>query len=117
MMKRIFAILLVSIVTYGAARQPQQADAGIEGVIVRYGTGEKMGKALVELVSLTGKGSQTTTTESDGRYYFPETVPGNYRLFARRDGYWPAEYGQRWVDGPGQVITIASGARMRDVQV
>jgi len=119
-MKHLIGILMISIVTYGAARQQQpaqQPDAGIEGVIVRFGTGEKMSKAVVELISVNGRGSQTTTTESDGRFYFPETVSGNYRLFARRDGHWPAEYGQRWVDGPGQVITIAPGARLRDVQV
>jgi hypothetical protein len=117
-MKHILGILMISLVTYGAARQPQQPpDAGIEGVILRFGTGEKMSKAVVELISLDGRGSQITTTESDGRFYFPETVSGNYRLFARRDGYWAAEYGQRWVDGPGQVLALAAGAKLRDVQV
>jgi len=72
---------------------------------------------VVELQSMSGRGAQSTTTESDGRFYFPEIVPGNYRLFARRDGHWPAEFGQRWVDGPGQVLTIAPGAKLRDVQV
>src|SRR6185436_7985846 len=38
-------------------------------------------------------------------------------LFARRDGHWPAEFGQRWVDGPGQMLTISPGAKLRDVQV
>ena len=117
-MKRILAILCVSLVAYGAAlRRQLPADAGIEGMIVRFGTGEKLSKAVVELQSMTGQGSQSTTTEADGRFYFPQIVPGNYRLLARRDGHWPAEYGQRWVDGPGQVLTIAPGAKLRDVEV
>src|SRR5688572_11264555 len=111
-MKKILSLLFVSLLVYGAAQQqqpapPQQApqlpaDAGIEGMIVRFGTAEKLSKAVVELQPVSGLGTQSTTTESDGRFYFPEIVPGNYRLFARRDGHWNAEYGQRWVDGPGQ---------------
>jgi len=38
-------------------------------------------------------------------------------LYARRDGFWPAEYGQRWVDGPGQPVTVAAGQQLKDVQV
>jgi hypothetical protein len=124
-MKKILAILFVSLLAYGA-RHPQQpqpapplpADAGIEGTIVRFGTAERLSKAVVELQPVSGgTGRQSTTTESDGRFYFPEIVPGNYRLFARRDGHWNAEYGQRWVDGPGQILTIAPGAKLRDIQV
>jgi hypothetical protein len=96
---------------------PVAASAGMEGTIVRFGTGELLSKSQVELVGLTGQGSQRTTTEADGRFYFPEIVPGTYRLYSRRDGYWNAEYGQRWVDGPGQVLTIAPGAKMQNVQV
>lgn len=128
-MKKILAILFVSLLAQGAARQqvpaqPSQqappqlaADAGIEGTVVRFGTTERLSKAVVELTPVNSTGTLTTTTEADGRFYFPQIVPGNYRLFSRRDGHWTAEYGQRWVDGPGQVITIVPGAKLRDVQI
>jgi hypothetical protein len=123
-MKKIFAILFFSLLAYGVAPQqqalqqaPLPADAGIEGKIVRFGTLENLSKAVVELRATSGGLTQTTTTETDGRFYFPEIVPGTYRLTSRRDGYWNAEYGQRWVDGPGQTLTIAPGAKVRDIQI
>jgi hypothetical protein len=124
-MKKIFTVLFFSLLAHGAAQQqqaplqqaPPPADAGIEGRIVRWGTGENLSKAVVELRATAGGAIQTTTTETDGRFYFPQTVPGTYRLTSKRDGYWNAEYGQRWIDGPGQVITIAPGAKLRDIQV
>src|SRR5688572_16797759 len=119
-MKKIFAILFFSLLAHGASQQPPPplpADAGMEGTIVRFGTLENLTKAVVELRATTGGAPQTTTTEADGRFYFPQIVPGTYRLTSRRDGYWNAEYGQRWIDGPGQVITIAPGAKLRDIQI
>jgi hypothetical protein len=116
--KKIFAIFVLSAFAYAAQQQtpPPAADAGIEGTAVRFGTNERLSKAVLELRPVMGVGSTlTTTTESDGRFYFPQVIPGTYRLYARRDGYWPAEYQQRWVDGPGQAITLAPGAKMRDV--
>ena len=120
-MKKIFGILFLTLLVTGTARQSQApqlpADAGMEGTVVRFGTSETLSKAVVELLPVNGTGTLSTTTESDGRFYFPNVVPGNYRLFARRDGHWPAEYGQRWVDGPGQVIAILPGVKLRDVQL
>ncbi len=120
-MKKLLAVVFLMLLAQGSAQQQPvlqaPADAGMEGVAVRFATAEVLSKAVVELVSMTGLGTLTTTTESDGRFYFPNIVPGNYRLFARRDGYWTAEYGQRWVDGPGQVLAIPVGAKLRDVQL
>ena len=89
--------------------------AGLEGAIIKFGTGELISKVRVELQG--GSQTQVTTTESDGKFYFPNLPPGTYRITARRDGYWPAEYGQRWVDGPGQPITLAPGQKMVDVRI
>ena len=115
-MKKIFAIVLLTLLSHGAPRQQDStATAGIEGTVVRVGTNEVLSKASVELVRVGAPGSLTTTTESDGRFYFPNIPPGTYRLLSRRDGYWNAEFGQRWVDGPGQSLTVSSGLQLRDV--
>ena len=118
-MKRLLAILLLSGVAHSAGLQqvPSAPNAGIEGVVVRFGTGEVLSKASVELVPVSGTGSRSTTTEADGRFYFPNTAPGTYRLFARRDGFWVAEFGQRWVDGPGQAITLAADQQLKEVRI
>jgi hypothetical protein len=116
-MRRMLPILLLSLLAQTAASQqaPPAAVASMEGTVVRFGTGEHLSKANVELVPLTGGGNASTTTEADGRFYFSNIPAGTYRLYARRDGYWPAEFGQRWVDGPGQVLTIGAGLQLRDV--
>jgi hypothetical protein len=71
-MKKIFAIVLLTLLSHGAPRQQDStATAGIEGTVVRVGTNEVLSKASVELVRVGAPGSLTTTTESDGRFYFP----------------------------------------------
>jgi hypothetical protein len=120
-MKRTFPILfpallvLMTLMAQSAALQQAPASSAIEGTVVRIGTGETLSKASVDLVAVGVSGTFSTTTESDGRFYFPNIPPGTYRLLGRRDGYWNAEFGQRWVDGPGQLLTIGPGLQLRDV--
>jgi len=122
-MKKVIPILFLTLLAQSAVLQqpalqtPPVANAGLEGTVVRFGTRDVLSKSSVELVSVGVPGSASTTTESDGRFYFPNLAPGTYRLYSRRDGYWPTEYGQRWVDGPGQAITIGPGQQLRDVQL
>jgi hypothetical protein len=115
-MKRLLPIIFLTILAQSAPLQQEgTATSGIEGTVVRIGTNEVLSKASVELVRVGVSGSLTTTTESDGRFYFPNIPPGTYRLLSRRDGYWNAEFGQRWVDGPGQTLIISPGLQLRDV--
>ena len=119
-MKKIVSILFLALLAQGAVlQQPATppANAGIEGTVVRFGTRDVLSKASIEVISVGAPGSTSTTTEADGRFYFPTLAPGTYRIYSRRDGYWPAEYGQRWVDGPGQAITIGPGQQLRDLQL
>jgi hypothetical protein len=89
----------------------------LEGYVVKLGTGEPVPRAQVVLESSAGQpaSSLRTTTDSSGRFVFPGIIPGTYRLFASRDGFVRAEYGQRRINGTGIPITIASGQNMRDV--
>lgn len=107
-MNRILEMVLVALVA-------QDPAAHLEGIVLKAGTDEPLSKATVELSG--GPQTQVTTTENDGRFYFPNVPPGTYRLRSRRDGHWAAEYGQRWVDGPGQPITLAAGQQMRNIQL
>src|SRR5687768_17089924 len=114
-MKRIPFLVFSALFLAQAASSQQPQLAGIEGLVLKLGTNEPLSKATVELQS--GSPTRTTSTEGDGRFYFPNLEPGTYRLFVRRDGHWAAEYGQRWVDGPGQPITLAAGQRMDNIQI
>ena len=93
---------------------PQQA-AAIQGTVIRAGTTEPVGKAIVEI---QGAGlNQTTTTESDGRFFFRNLSQGSYQLRVQRDGFAPAEYGQRWTGGPGVPINLRAGQQSPDIQI
>src|SRR5262245_50918408 len=113
-MRQILRFVMFAVIAQAAASQ-QVPNAGLEGVILRFETNERLSKATVELRG--GPTTLTTTTESDGRFYFPALIPGAYRILVRRDGYWPAEFGQRWVDGPGQPITVAAGQRISNIPI
>lgn len=108
--------LLCAAIVLSVRPAPSQTapSASIDGIILKFGTNEPLSKATVEL---QGGAPLTTTTEADGRFYFPDIPPGQYRLQVRRDGYWAAEYGQRWLDGPGQPITLNPGARAQNLSI
>src|SRR5262249_47698044 len=90
----------------GASQQAQNPSA-IQGIVVKQGTDEPLSKVTVELRGAAQPIS--TITERDGQFYFPNLRPGEYHVIAKRDGYVTAEYGQQWLNGPGQAITIAAG--------
>lgn len=114
-MRKVLICLPLLFALGRIALPQQQASGRIEGVILKLGTQEPLAKASVQL--LGGAEMLSTTTEGDGRFYFPNLQPGAYRVLVRRDNYWPAEHGQRWVDGPGQPIVLAAGQQMTNVQI
>ena len=79
-MKRVLRILVVSLLLAKAAAAQQAPDAAFEGTIVKSKTGEPLSKVKLELRG----GSQTlvTTTETDGKFYFPNLQAGAYRILA-----------------------------------
>src|SRR6185436_3195648 len=65
----------------------------------------------------SGPAIASTRTDSDGKFFLPDIVPGTYRLVAVRTGYVTAEFGQRYSDGPGLSITVAAGQRLTDIRI
>ena len=107
-MRALFTLLLtVMLAAQSSASQQNQSPSAIQGFIVKQGTDEPLSKVTVELRGATQPIS--TTTERDGQFYFPNLRPGEYRVIAKRDGYVSAEYGQQWLNGPGQAVPIAAG--------
>jgi protocatechuate 3,4-dioxygenase beta subunit len=116
-------ILLASIIVISQRRAlpqtPQTATtspqtAAIVGTAVMQSTGQPLAKVYVDL---RGPAWLSTTTEEDGKFYFPNVLPGQYHLYGRREGYALAEFGQRWSGGPGQLITLTAGQPAPDVKV
>ena len=48
-------------------------------------------------------------SEADGRFYFSNLPPGAYEITVRRDGFAPAEVGQKWPGGPGVPLQLRPG--------
>jgi protocatechuate 3,4-dioxygenase beta subunit len=88
--------------------------ASLEGTAVFQSSGQPLSKVYVDLRGTTWL---STTTEEDGKFYFPNVQPGQYHLYARREGYALAEYGERWSGGPGQLITLTAAQPVTNIQV
>jgi hypothetical protein len=82
--------------------------------VLKLGVNEPLAKASVEL---RGPQGALLTTEVDGKFVFANLRPGSYRVIVRRDGFWPAEYGQRWVDGPGQSIALVANQKFSGARI
>lgn len=54
-------------------------------------------------------------TDNQGKFQITDLEPGNYRLFAARNGYTRMEYGQKLMNRPGTVLTVTAGQVMKDV--
>ena len=91
-MKRAVGILL--FLTLAGNVFAQKQTFSLQGVVVRNDTGDPLTKARVELRGGSAE-PMVVTTASDGRFIFPNLQSGTYEIAARRDGFAPAEFGQR----------------------
>jgi hypothetical protein len=120
-MKLLLCIALLAMLAQAAVSpEPPQTPAlpvqtaSLEGTAVLQSSGQPLSKVYIDLRGTTWL---STTTEEDGKFYFPNVLPGQYHLYARREGYALAEYGQRWTGGPGQLIALMAGQPVTNVQV
>jgi hypothetical protein len=116
-MKRIwkYAPGFLLLVALAQVAMSQQTAGSLQGVVVRDATGGPLSKAVVEVRG--GQLQQTTTTESDGRFFFRNLPFGAYEITVRRDGFAPAEYGQKWPGGPGIALQLRPGQPAPDLNV
>ena len=123
MKTKIFPILLLALAVQGAFAQ--QVPSGlIQGTAVQAGaTDTKVTGATVEIrreggtVSMASPPLFTTTTDADGKYYFPNLTAGQYRVTASAGGYVRTEYGQKRMNGPGLPISLTANQRVTDATI
>jgi hypothetical protein len=111
----VLRVLLIVLIAQGAFAQ----QASLQGRVLKSGTAEPIAKVSLELRRADVPNAQPfiATTADDGRFVFRNLQPGRYQLFATRNGYVPAEYGQRRPNGPGLHLTIAADRPLPDVQL
>jgi hypothetical protein len=103
----------------------QQTTSSIQGTVTQVGaTDTRIPGATVELrregngvSSMAAAPLLTTTTDADGKYYFPNLAPGPYRISAKAGGYVRTEYGQKRTNGAGLSINLASNQRINDATI
>jgi hypothetical protein len=115
-MKR-YTLGILLVVAFGVIAFSQQATGSLQGVVVRDASGEPLSKARVELRGGPLLEATTTTTESDGRFYFLNLPAGAYEISVRRDAFAPAEVGQKWPGGPGVRLQLRPGQQVSDLTV
>ena len=102
----LFASLTAALMA-GALGVPQQG-VTIQGSVDVIGSNERLAKVAVELrdASAPTAPPYVTTTEQDGSFVLHHIPVGQYSLTARRNGFLPAEYGQRRRGGPGEILAV-----------
>src|SRR4051812_2039254 len=110
-MIRRFAFVILLVASVRGVALPQQAALRLQGVVVRDDSGDPLSKARVELRG--GSSEPTTvTTDGDGRFVFSNLSTGTYDISVRRDGFAPAEVGQKWPGGPGVALQLSAGRQV-----
>ena len=75
----------------------QAAQASISGRVVRRGSDTPVPRAQLVLTKVQSQVTdlRTVTADENGKFSIPNLAPGQYRLFAEREGFLRAEYSQR----------------------
>jgi 5-hydroxyisourate hydrolase-like protein (transthyretin family) len=101
-----------------ALMQPQ-APGAVQGIVLKYGSGEPISGARVELIRTDGKTPQSysSVTAPDGTFTIQNARPGEYRIAASRTGYLRREFGQRSWDGSGLVLSLDGNHMFQNLNI
>jgi hypothetical protein len=113
---RQFALTIVLIFSLRGVAVPQSATFRVQGVVVRDDSGDPLAKARVELRGASSDPT-TVTTDGDGQFFFSNLPAGTYDISVRRDGFAPAEVGQKWPGGPGVPLQLSAGRQVAPLVV
>jgi hypothetical protein len=107
------------VLALAAVLQTPAQTASLEGTVTKIGTGDPMPRVQVVLSTVEGPttGTLAATTDASGKFAVRNIPPGRYRLFASRDGFVRAEYGQRTATGTGKPIVLSAGQQVKDINL
>src|SRR5215472_14962899 len=102
-----------------SAAAAQSAQSSLQGRVMRWGTNEPVAKATIELRRVqTGTSvPYVAMSAADGTFVFASVPAGQYRVIATRAGFVRAEYGQRWPNGAGTLLSVPPGQAIGNVPI
>ena len=111
-------MLRTALVLLFALVQPQTPGA-VQGTVSKYGSGEPISGARVELIRTDGTTPQSYSSVSapNGTFIIQNARPGQYRLAASRTGYLRREFGQRSRDGFGLTLNLDGNRPIQNLDV
>lgn len=115
---RLGGFLLSAIVA--AAQLPQSSDrfSTIRGEISAAGTGQPVPTVRVTLrPEQASRNPITGVSDDNGNFSIERIEPGRYRLIAVRNGYLRQEYGAKWPERAGTILSLQAGQQIADLVV
>jgi hypothetical protein len=109
-------IRILFVLSFLLLQQSPQT-ASIEGSVSKLGTTDAIPRAKVTLSLQGSQNAQSITADDGGKFVFRDLAPGQYKLTATRDGYVPAEYGQRGPGGAGVPVVLAAQQQMKNARI
>ena len=111
--------LLVTLAFFFLQASPAQPPGIIEGYVLRAGTSTPIPRARVDVRRESGgpAGLLAAVTDASGKFAIRNVPPGRYRVSASRDGYMPAQFGERSRGGLGAVISLEPRQALKDILV
>jgi hypothetical protein len=115
-MRSVLLALGLFLVQSAPVQLPQDSGS-IEGYVVTIGTRTPVIRARMEIESEDGSRSsiQSVITDTSGGFVFRNLRPGRYRVSAQRDGYMPAQYGERRRGAQGVTLTVGPRETLKNI--
>jgi len=116
-MRCLRIVLMFFAVPILVAQNPEPAS--VQGLAVIAGSDDPVSRAVIELRRIGDGAAEPllAATQSNGTFLFRAVPAGRYTLVATRNGYLPAESGQRSSGSPGVPIVIAAGQQVTGIRV
>ena len=87
----------------------------IRGRVVAAGTTTPVSRVEVRVTSAESTSGKSATTDANGNYEIAGLPAGKFSVAASKQGYIRVAYGQTRPNGQGQVVTLADGQTVRDI--
>jgi len=99
-----------------------QSLASLEGKVLNNITGDGLSKVTILLAQAAGNVGgpaieYVTETGTEGNFSLVNLPPGQYRMYATRNGFVRTEYGARGRNRRGAILILAAEQKVRNIEV